>query len=65
MNPDNVIEAFVSTIILVVLLVVAVTIWNQDLGLVLADLIPHFVQLVTWLFVGVIIASLVLQLFED
>ncbi|KAA9398512.1 hypothetical protein Har1130_03725 [Haloarcula sp. CBA1130] len=65
MNPDDVVEAFVTTIILVVMLVVAITIWNQDIGMVLVDLLPNFVEILVWLFVGAIIAALLVQLVEE
>ncbi|QGA82096.1 hypothetical protein [Halomicrobium sp. LC1Hm] len=65
MNPDDIVEAFVATIILVVMLVVAVTIWNQDIGMVLVDLLPGFIEIMVWLFVGGIIVALLLQLVEE
>jgi len=65
MNPDDVVEAFVSTIIIVVMLVIAITIWNQDIGMVLVDLLPNFVEIIVWLFVGAIIAALLVQLTEE
>lgn len=65
MNPDDIVEAFVSTIIIVVMLVIAITIWNRDIGMVLVDLLPNFVEIMVWLFVGVIIVALLTQLVEN
>lgn len=65
MNPDDIVEAFVSTIIIVVMLVIAITIWNQDIGMVLVDILPNFVEIMIWLFVGIIIAALLFQLVEE
>ncbi|MCG1001898.1 MULTISPECIES: hypothetical protein [Halobacterium] len=65
MNPDDIVETFVSTILVVIMLVVAVTIWNQDIGMVLVDLLPQFIELAVWVFLGVIIAVLLVQLFEN
>lgn len=65
MNPDDVIETFVSTIILVIMAVVAITIWNQDIGMVLVDLLPQFVELLVWVFVGAVIAVLLAQLIDQ
>ena len=65
MNPDDVVEAFVSTIIIVVMLVVAITIWNQDIGMALVDVLPNFVETLVWLFAGAIIGALLLQLVDE
>lgn len=65
MNFDNVVEAFVSTIIIVVMLVVLVTILNQDVGLFLVGIIPSFVEMLVWLLVMAIIGSLLFQLVDE
>lgn len=65
MNPDDIVEAFVSTIIIVIMLVIAITIWNQDIGMVLVDFLPQFVELLIWILFGVIILSLLAQLVEE
>lgn len=64
MNFDDIVEAFVSTIIIVIMLVIAITIWNQDIGMVLVDLLPHFVELMIWGLFGAIIVALLFQLIE-
>lgn len=65
MNPDDIVEAFVSTIIIVVMLVITITIWNQDIGMVLVDFFPNLVEIMVWLFVGVIMVALLAQLVEE
>lgn len=65
MNPDDIVETFVSTIIIVVMLVIAITIWNQDIGMFLVDLLPQFVELMVWGLFGVIIIALLVQLAEE
>ena len=65
MNLDNIVEVFVSTIIIVVMFVVAVTIWDQDIGMVLIDILPSFVELLVWLFAGAVIGALLIQLVKE
>lgn len=65
MNPDDIVEAFVSTIIIVIMVVIAITIWNQDIGMVLVDILPQFVELMVWGLFGVIIVVLLAQLIDD
>lgn len=65
MSLDNIVEVFVSTIIIVVMFVVAVTIWDQDIGMVLIDILPSFVELLVWLFAGAVIGALLIQLVEE
>lgn len=62
MNLDNIVEAFVSTIIIVVLFVVAVTIWNPDIGMRFIDILPVFVELLVLVLVGAIIGALIFKL---
>lgn len=65
MNPDDLVEAAVSTIIIVVMIAVALTIWNQDAGMFLINLVPQFVQLIVGILIGAVIASLLIQLYEQ
>lgn len=65
MNFDDLVEAFVSTIIIIVMAVIAITIWNQDIGMVLVDLLPNVVELLVWIFIGAIIVALLTQLVEE
>jgi len=65
MNLDDIVEAFVSTIIIVIMLVIAITIWNQDVGTVLVDFLPQFVESIVWILVGAIVVALLIQLAEE
>lgn len=65
MDPDDIVEAFVTTIIAVVMLVIVISVWDQDIGMVLVDLLPTFVELLVWLFIGVLIAALLSKLVEN
>jgi hypothetical protein len=38
---------------------------NQDIGSVLVDLLPSFVEIMIWLLVGGLITILILQIFKD
>ena len=64
MNYDDIVEAFVSTILVVVMVVIVITIWNQDTGMVLVNLLPQFIELMVWGLFGVIIIALLAQLVE-
>lgn len=54
-----------TTIIIVVMFVVVVTIWDQDIGMALLDVLPNLVEVLVWLFAGAIIGALLLQLVDE
>lgn len=65
MNPEDLVEAVVTTMIAVVLGVIAVTIWNPNLGSALTGLLPQFIQLMVWVLVAAVIASLLFRIVQQ
>ncbi|MBX0295437.1 hypothetical protein [Haloarcula nitratireducens] len=64
MNPDGLVDAFVSTIMLGVLLVVAVYLLNPDIGKVLIDILPGFIELIIYTIIIIVLVSMISQMFE-
>jgi putative exporter of polyketide antibiotics len=65
MNPEDVVESFVATIILGVMVVVVAQLFYPDVGQVFVGLLPDFVEIMVYLMIFVIFASLVFQLIEE
>lgn len=65
MDVDDIVEAFVTTIIAIVMLVIVISVWDQDIGMVLVDILPSFIEVIVWLFIGVFIAMLLSKLVEN
>lgn len=51
MNPEDVVEVFVSTIIIGVLLVITVYILNPGIGQILIEFLPGFVEIMAYLLI--------------
>ena len=62
MNPEGVIEAFVATIMLGVMVVVSVYILNPDIGQILIGILPIFVEGMVYILIIVVMIAMVLQL---
>lgn len=64
MNPDDIVEAFVSTIVIGVLLVVLAQILAPDLGQLLIGVLPEFVEAVVYVLIIAIFARMLWALVE-
>lgn len=64
MKPDDVVEAFVSTIVFMVMLVILAQIWYPAIGDMLVGILPGFVEFLAYLMVVGVLLAMLYQLIE-
>lgn len=64
MSVDNIVDAFASSIIIGVMLVVLVYIYSPDIGQVLLGILPGFVEVMIYLLIGALLAAMAFQAAE-
>jgi len=64
MNSDNVIEAFVTTIIVLVVIVTLSQLYYPSVGEVLINALPAFVEIIIYAFLFIFVGNLIFQLID-
>lgn len=64
MNPDGLIDAFVSTIMVGVMLVVTIYILSPDIGQVLIGILPEFIEAMIYLLIAGLLVVMIYQVVE-
>jgi len=65
MKPEDVVEAFVSTILIAVMGIVIVSIYNPEFGQTLSGILPDIVNIAVYIFLGLFITALALQIVDN